>query len=121
LAGLIPSARFSAFAGESHPPGRGDSEAILGAIAAFLGDPSEQPGSPPPSAPPAHAPHAVFISYAAEDHAAAATILAALEAANVPCWMAPRDIQPGADYAEAIVEAIEASRAMVVVFSSHSN
>ena len=35
--------------------------------------------------------------------------------------MAPRDVVPGMPPGEAIVDAIEGSRVMVVVFSSHAN
>ncbi len=35
--------------------------------------------------------------------------------------MAPRDIMPGQDWAEAIVDAIGSSKLMLLVFSSHAN
>jgi len=65
--------------------------------------------------------HDVFISYATKDKPAADAVCAKLEARGVRCWIAPRDIMYGADWGEAIVEAIHASRAMVLVFSSHAN
>jgi predicted Ser/Thr protein kinase len=37
--------------------------------------------------------HAVFISYSSEDKAEADAVCAALEAENIGCWMAPRDVQ----------------------------
>ena len=37
------------------------------------------------------------------------------------CWVAPRDILPGQEWAESILRAIEASRLMVLVFSDHTN
>ena len=37
------------------------------------------------------------------------------------CWIAPRDIPAGGDYAEAIISAIEATDAMVVLFSERAN
>jgi hypothetical protein len=37
------------------------------------------------------------------------------------CWIAPRDILPGMDWGEAIVEAIHESKAMLLVFSSKAN
>ena len=40
---------------------------------------------------------------------------------DIRCWMAPRDIAPGADWAGSIVEAIDNCRAMVLIFSAHSN
>jgi len=41
----------------------------------------------------------VFISYAQADKATAEQVCCALEAAGVACWIAPRNISPGADYA----------------------
>jgi TIR domain-containing protein len=63
----------------------------------------------------------LFISYAVEDKLVADAICAALEAGGVRCWIAPRDINPGAPWADAIIQAIQETRIMVVVFSSHSN
>lgn len=48
-------------------------------------------------------------------------VVAALEAAGVPCWIAPRDIDPGESYAQAILDALEAAPAMVLVFSAATN
>jgi hypothetical protein len=65
-------------------------------------------------------PH-VFVSYSSKDRPAADAVLAALEASGARCWIAPRDIQPGRDWGESIVEAIEGSRVMVLVFSGNAN
>lgn len=65
--------------------------------------------------------HAVFISYAAEDKRAAEAVLRALEGEGIKCWIAPRDVPLGANYEEAIVDAICASRLMVLILSAHSN
>jgi len=65
--------------------------------------------------------HDVFISYASKDKPSADAVCALLEARGIRCWIAPRDIQPGKVWSGAIVEAIEASRAMVVVFTSNVN
>ena len=65
--------------------------------------------------------HDVFLSYSSRDQAAAEKICAALEGAHVKCWMAPRDIVSGAQWGASIVQAIESCRAVVVVFSEHSN
>ena len=48
-------------------------------------------------------------------------VVAALEAAGVPCWIAPRDIDPGESYAQAILDGLEAAPAMVLVFSAATN
>jgi hypothetical protein len=65
--------------------------------------------------------HDVFISYVEEDQLTAKTVCEALEAKGVSCWLAPRDVLPGANWERAIVEAISASRVMVLVFSEHAN
>ena len=65
--------------------------------------------------------HQVFVSYASPDGAAAQAICQALEDAGVRCWIAPRDISPGSQWGGSIVEAIKASKAVVVVFSEKSN
>ncbi len=65
--------------------------------------------------------HDVFISYSSRDATTALAVVSALEAAGIRCWIAPRDIKAGDVWAQAIVEAITASRAMVLVFSSHAN
>ncbi len=60
----------------------------------------------------------VFISYASHDAAVAQNVCSALEGAGFPCWMAPRDVKPGAQYADAIVRAIIGAKALVVVLSA---
>lgn len=63
----------------------------------------------------------VFISYSSKDKACADAVCAALEAAGVRCWIAPRDICAGTEYAEGIIEGIDACRVMVLVFSSNAD
>ena len=63
----------------------------------------------------------VFFSYAVEDKVAATTVCETLESEGVSCWIAPRDIQPGAQWARAIMDAISTSRVMVLVFSEDAN
>ena len=65
--------------------------------------------------------HDVFISYSNKDKLTADAVCAALEANGIRCWIAPRDILPGSDWGEAIIDAIHACRAMLLVFSSNSN
>jgi TolB-like protein len=60
----------------------------------------------------------VFISYASADKATADSVCAALERAKIPCWIAPRDVKPGARYAHAIVRAINEASALVLVLSA---
>jgi TIR domain len=63
----------------------------------------------------------VFVSYSQPDRECALELVAHLEAGGVACWIAPRDIAPGADWAAAIIEAISSARMMVLVFSASSN
>ena len=65
--------------------------------------------------------HDVFISYSNKDKTTADAICAALEVNGIRCWIAPRDILPGSDWGEAIIDAIHACRAMLLIFSSNSN
>ena len=44
--------------------------------------------------------HDVFISHSSKDKIVADSIVAALEAAHIRCWIAPRDIKPGTDWGE---------------------
>ena len=63
----------------------------------------------------------IFICHSSEDQAVANGLVKSLEARGIACWIAPRDIHPGADYAEAIVGGISEARALVMVFSRHAN
>jgi TIR domain len=63
----------------------------------------------------------VFISYATENKRIADDICGHLEANTISCWMAPRDIDAGSDWPEAIHRSIRDSRAMVVVFTAEAN
>jgi formylglycine-generating enzyme required for sulfatase activity len=60
----------------------------------------------------------IFISYSSSDKVVADQACASLEAAGYGCWIAPRDIEPGADYPAAILEALQHARAVVVVVSA---
>jgi formylglycine-generating enzyme required for sulfatase activity len=62
----------------------------------------------------------IFISYSSSDKPVADQICAALEAAGLACWIAPRDIEPGADYPAAILAGLRQSRVIVVVVSPAS-
>jgi hypothetical protein len=62
-----------------------------------------------------------FISHSSKDKPTADAACAALEAAGVRCWIAPRDILPGQDWGAAIVDAIDRCRLMVLVFSADAN
>ena len=59
----------------------------------------------------------VFVSYASQDAAVANSIVESLESQGLKCWIAPRDVKPGAQYADAIVRAINEAKAVVLVMS----
>src|SRR5580704_17651524 len=63
----------------------------------------------------------VFISYANQDKVTADAACAQLEADGIRCWIAPRDVPPGAEWAGDIVDAIDQCRARVLIFSSNAN
>ncbi len=65
--------------------------------------------------------HDVFVSYSTRDKITADAVVARLEAARLRCWIAPRDILPGVEWGEAIVDGIHRARVMVLVFSSSAN
>jgi TolB-like protein/Tfp pilus assembly protein PilF len=62
----------------------------------------------------------VFISYASLDSVIAETACEALEKAGVTCWIAPRDVIPGAFYGDEIVHAIDAAKAIVLILSQNA-
>src|ERR1019366_5938807 len=64
--------------------------------------------------------HQVFISYSSQDKELANRVCAALESAGFSCWIAPRNIEEGADYPKAIVQAITAVKSMVVLLTTHA-
>jgi hypothetical protein len=71
----------------------------------------------------------VFISYASDkgdshasrDRQAADRVYEALETEGIRCWAAHRDILPGDDWLESIIEAVEKSQVLVLVFSANAN
>ena len=65
--------------------------------------------------------HDVFVSYSVKDKTTADAICASLEANGIRVWIAPRDVMPGTDWGESIIEAIEQSRIMILIFSTNSN
>lgn len=55
------------------------------------------------------------------DKLCAEAICSALELQAIGCWIAPRNISPGQEWASAITDAISRARVMVLVFSSSAN
>jgi hypothetical protein len=65
--------------------------------------------------------HDVFISHSVKDKVTADAVCAVLESEGVRCWIAPRDVMPGMEWGECIIEAIEQTRVMVLVFTADAN
>ena len=65
--------------------------------------------------------HDVFISHSVKDKATADAVCATLESEGIRCWIAPRDVLPSMEYGEAIIDAIEECRIMVLVFTANAN
>lgn len=64
----------------------------------------------------------VFVSYCTRsDKVAAFELLSRVEAQGIECWIAPRDVQGGTEWAAEIVSAITTARVMVLIFSASSN
>lgn len=64
--------------------------------------------------------HDVFISYTSQDKTAADAVVNALESKGIRCWYLPRDISPGLSWGETIVNAIEESKAFILILSKHA-
>ena len=65
--------------------------------------------------------YTAFVSYASEDREKAEEICASLERRGLPCWIAPRNVRAGHEYADEIILGIERSAAMVLVLSEAAN
>src|ERR1700730_7011043 len=65
--------------------------------------------------------HDVFISYTNADKSAADAVCRRLEEAGIRCWIAPRDVGYGRDWAASIDDAISNAKLLVVIFSAAAN
>lgn len=65
--------------------------------------------------------HVAFVSYSKNDKETVDAICNALEENGLGCWYAPRNVPIGADWDASIIEALTASRVMILVWSSHSD
>ncbi|NJD60373.1 MAG: toll/interleukin-1 receptor domain-containing protein [Anaerolineae bacterium] len=65
--------------------------------------------------------HDVFVSYSNKDKPVADAVVARLENKGIRCWIAPRDVPPGYDWASILVNAIDNSLIFVLVLSKYSN
>ena len=66
-------------------------------------------------------PSMVFISHSSKDRETADAICAHLESAGINCWIAPRDIEPGATWTKGIMQGLETCGVLILVFSEHAN
>jgi TIR domain len=65
--------------------------------------------------------YSAFISYASADRDAAVEMVQSLESKGLKCWVAPRDVRPGAEYAQEIIRGIESSKCFVLLLSKAAN
>jgi formylglycine-generating enzyme required for sulfatase activity len=65
--------------------------------------------------------HDVFISHSSNDKQIADAMCHKLESNGIRCWIAPRDILPGVEWGDAIIQALNNGRVMILVFSSKAN
>lgn len=65
--------------------------------------------------------HDVFISYPGKDRTVADAVCAKLEENKIRCWIAPRDIPAGKNFAESIIDAIDISKVFVLIWSINTN
>ncbi len=62
----------------------------------------------------------LFICFSSKDGESALEIVESLESEGLKCWISSRDVPPGQNYQETIVEALEAARGLVFLFSEGS-
>jgi hypothetical protein len=64
----------------------------------------------------------IFVSYCTKsDRDAAYELVAHVESRGIECWIAPRDVQGGMEWAAEIVNAITVAKVMVLIFSASAN
>jgi hypothetical protein len=64
----------------------------------------------------------IFVSYCTKsDRDAAYDLVAHVESRGIECWIAPRDVQGGMEWAAEIVSAITVAKVMVLIFSASAN
>ena len=64
--------------------------------------------------------HDVFISYSSRNKYVADAVVHCLEENKIRCWIAPRDIIGGAEYADVITDAIKYSKIFILVYSEYA-
>lgn len=66
-------------------------------------------------------PHDIFISHSTNDRAIAERVCSDLETQRFSCWIAPRDIDAGEAWDEAIIRALDNCHIVLLIFSGFSN
>lgn len=64
--------------------------------------------------------HDIFISYSTKDKQTADAICHVLEQNGLKCWIAPRNIASGKNYAQQIMDGLISAKIVVLVFSKNS-
>lgn len=65
--------------------------------------------------------HSVFISYSSREADVAIKVCEYLENNGIICWMAPRNVIAGSNYATQIVSAIKSCSVLVLLASENTN
>lgn len=63
----------------------------------------------------------IFLSHSSADASVAGQICGQLEKNGIKCFIAPRDIRPGKEYAEELINGIDESSALVLLMSQDAN
>ena len=61
--------------------------------------------------------HDVFISYSTKNTEYADAVCKKLEDNGIECWIAPRNIKTGTNYAKEIMDGLKLSKLVVLIFS----
>ena len=62
----------------------------------------------------------IFISYSSLDQEIAENVCSHLEKNGLSCWIAPRNVRPGENYAEEIMLGLDSAKIIVLIFSNNS-
>ena len=65
--------------------------------------------------------YSTFISHSSQDAETANKVAATIEAADLTVWIAPRDVRPGAEWAEEIIRGILSSKSFILLLSGAAN
>ena len=63
----------------------------------------------------------IFLSHSSKDAVIAERICEQLEKSGIQCFIAPRNIRPGKEYAEEIINGIDESAAVILLMSKNAN